>query len=429
MPFLLQNSFLLKKKPLTALVISLGLCASAAQAQTAYNDAWWSSPNSNTNFVDHFNGNSINRTKWLVEKNIFVNGEDIDYQDVEYPTPDWTIRTGQDDAGALDGKVLNLQARYMDGQIQDYYGGVVNGGKPLFIRAGRIESPIADESTFVFGKFEARIKMPPARNGEFPAWWLFGNFPDVGWTACQELDIIEFTGNNASKAPQTRWSAPYPAYGGNPFGTTYAQLGINPSSQYITYGVIKTPEFPINSNGNPTAIRGIDSHTLLFKQAVDDSEFSWVTNHTDTHERYGVAGEVRGSDRTGNVLFFTQPFVEEFIAQLDNPIDRDFFTAQLGGQLDGNFVGSDQYYDVETLSSEARFSGKTDTLSYVGGAYILLTERADTIRATWETPNGAPFNCTPAYPGGPSVTDFTCNGLINATQNEQDTTAWLCLQR
>ncbi len=56
MPFLLQNSFLLQKKPLTALIISLGLGASAAQAQTAYNDAWWSSPNNNTNFVDQFNG-------------------------------------------------------------------------------------------------------------------------------------------------------------------------------------------------------------------------------------------------------------------------------------------------------------------------------------------------------------------------------------
>jgi hypothetical protein len=159
--------FLLQKQPLTAVIISLGLGASATQAQTAYNDAWWASPNANTSFVDQFDGVSINRTKWLVEKNIFVNGEDIDYQDVEYPAADWTFRVGQPDAGASDGKVLNLKARYMDGQIQDYYGGTAGQGKPLFIRAGRIESQIADDSTFVFGKFEARIKMPPARNGEF----------------------------------------------------------------------------------------------------------------------------------------------------------------------------------------------------------------------------------------------------------------------
>lgn len=193
------------------------------------------------------------------------------------------------------------------------------------------------------------------------------------------------------------------------------RLESNPNEKY---------EFPINSNGNPTAIRSIDSHTVIFKKAFDDSEFSWVTNHTDTNERYGVAGEVRGNDRTGNVLFFTQPFVEEFIAQLDNPIDQEFFTEQMAGQLAGNFVGSDQYYDVETLSSEARFSVDGDKVDYVGGAYVLLTDRADTIRATWETPNGAPFNCEPAYEGGPSVTDFACNGLINATQNEQDNVAW-----
>ena len=34
----------------------------------------------------------------------------------------------------------------------------------------------------------------------------------------------------------------YAAYGGNPYGTTYAQLGISPSDEYVTYGVIKTPE-------------------------------------------------------------------------------------------------------------------------------------------------------------------------------------------
>jgi hypothetical protein len=110
-------------KPLTTLIIGLGLGASATQAQTAYNDPWWASPSNNTSFVDQFDGVSINRNKWLVEKNIFVNGEDIDYQDVEYPAADWTFRVGQPDPGASDGKVLNLKARYMDGQIQDYYGG------------------------------------------------------------------------------------------------------------------------------------------------------------------------------------------------------------------------------------------------------------------------------------------------------------------
>lgn len=183
-------------------------------------------------------------------------------------------------------------------------------------------------------------------------------------------------------------------------------------------------EFPINSNGNPTAHRTIDTGTLKIEHDFDFATFTSVTNSTDTNERYGVAGETKGHDRTGNVLFFTEPFVDEFIAGLDSEVDRDFFSAQLGDWAAGNFVGSDQYYDVQTLSQEFRLTGSAEKLDYVLGAYALLTDRADTLRSTWETPNGEPFDCQPAYPGGPVVTDFTCNGLIDATQNEQDNEAW-----
>ena len=185
-------------------------------------------------------------------------------------------------------------------------------------------------------------------------------------------------------------------------------------------------EFPINSNGNPVAIRTIDTHTVKIDHSFDIGTFTSITNTTDTMERYGVAGETIGNDRTGNVLFFTEPFVEEFIASLTHPDDVAFFTAQMGAQIDGNFVGSDQYYDVETVSQEFRLAGEMSSrLDYVVGAYALLTERGDTIRATWETPDGAPFDCAPAYEGGPIISDAaTCNGLLNATQNSQDNTAW-----
>lgn len=194
------------------------------------------------------------------------------------------------------------------------------------------------------------------------------------------------------------------------------RLESNPDESY---------EFPINSNGNPTAIRSLDNHTLRFKHDFDSSELTWMTSHTDTKERYGVAGEVRGHDRTGNVHFFTGPFVNEFVDGLTNQTDIDFFTENLAGNLGGNYVGSDQYYDVQTLSSELRLSVDGDRLSYVTGAYVLTTDRADTIRATWETPDGEPFDCEPLYEGGPAITDFaTCNGLFYATQNEQDNLAW-----
>lgn len=264
---------------------------------TEYNDPYWASPNSNTDFVDQFETSTLNREAWLVEKDIFVNGEDQDYQDVEYPAADWTIATGQDDADATDGKALILKARYMDGDIQDYYGG---NGKPLFIRAGRIESQITDATTFTYGKFEARIKTPPARNAEFPAWWLLGNFPDVGWTACQELDIMEFTGAEATAVPQTYWTAPYAVHGG--VSTPFADLGIdNPETEYVTYGIIKTPdsvEYYVN---------GILTQTFSRANQGDDQPWPYVTpmrmilNHAITHAEWPAVGNYNAVSTDANV--------------------------------------------------------------------------------------------------------------------------------
>lgn len=188
----------------------------------------------------------------------------------------------------------------------------------------------------------------------------------------------------------------------------------------------KSYEFPINSNGNPTAIRSIDTHTLKIDHTADAGVLTSITSTTDTNERYGAAGETRGNDRTGNVLFYTQPYVNQFINSLGDAKDKTFFSAQLANWAAGNFVGSDQYYDIQTLSQEFRFAGTaSDQLSYVVGTYALLTDRKDTIRSTWETPNGHPFDCAPAYPGGPIKTNFTtCNGLIDATQNSQDNKSW-----
>ncbi|MBV1909841.1 MAG: TonB-dependent receptor [Kangiellaceae bacterium] len=184
-------------------------------------------------------------------------------------------------------------------------------------------------------------------------------------------------------------------------------------------------EFPINSQSVPVAIREIDSHTLKIDNIFNKGTLTSITNFNDTNERYGVAGEGVGGDRTGNVLFYTQPFVSEFLAGLTNPIDIDFFSAELGLWDSGVWIGSDQYYDIETISQEFRFASEpTNLFRYTAGAYFLLTERADTIRNTWENPFGAPFDCVPNS-AGIYATDFsTCNGLINSTQNIQDNFAY-----
>jgi beta-glucanase (GH16 family) len=50
----------------------------------------------------------------------------------------------------------------------------------------------------MYGRFEARIKVP-AGTGLWPAFWMLGsNIGDVGWPACGEFDIMEMAGSNPS---------------------------------------------------------------------------------------------------------------------------------------------------------------------------------------------------------------------------------------
>ncbi|EAR10101.1 discoidin domain-containing protein [Reinekea blandensis] len=304
------------------------LLSSAASTNALdYNDPYWANPNINTDFVDHFDSPTLNRNVWKVESDIFVNGEDIDYQDVEYPSPDWTIRSGQPDIGALDGAALNLKARFMDGEIQDLYN---KDGKPLFIRSGRIESQITDDTTFTYGKFEARLKMPPARHAEFPAWWLLGNYPDVGWTACQELDIVEFTGANPDLLPQTFWTAPYTVHGG--VGLSYQNLGIPyPSNSYNTYGVIKTPdkvEWYVN---------GQLTQTFSRDNQGDDQPWPYVTpmrmilNHAISHVEWPDVGHYLKWSTDPNVANATgSSYVDEQGIRQYEYIDVDGMAANIG---------------------------------------------------------------------------------------------------
>ncbi|WP_397363059.1 family 16 glycosylhydrolase [Olleya sp. R77988] len=53
-----------------------------------------------------------------------------------------------------------------------------------------------DLQEYTYGRIEVRAKLPAAQ-GTWPAIWMLGaNFPDVGWPACGEIDIMEQTGSN-----------------------------------------------------------------------------------------------------------------------------------------------------------------------------------------------------------------------------------------
>lgn len=78
-----------------------------------------------------------------------------------------------------------------------------------------------DKLMIRYGRIEARIKAPDLERGLWPAFWLLGsNFPEAGWPACGELDIMEmgmFEAISAGPGNVNKWvaSAAHWESGGN----------------------------------------------------------------------------------------------------------------------------------------------------------------------------------------------------------------------
>jgi beta-glucanase (GH16 family) len=48
------------------------------------------------------------------------------------------------------------------------------------------------KKSFTYGRFEARIKLPPGGTGMWPAFWMMPtDWATHGWPACGEIDIME----------------------------------------------------------------------------------------------------------------------------------------------------------------------------------------------------------------------------------------------
>jgi len=116
------------------------------------------------------NGSAPDPAKWTM----LSGGNGWGNDELEYYTP------RQENVRIEDGNLLieALKSQYIgpDGVKRRYTSG------RLFTR-GRFSQ--------AYGRFEARIKIPPGQ-GVWPAFWLLGdNFPTVGWPECGEIDVME----------------------------------------------------------------------------------------------------------------------------------------------------------------------------------------------------------------------------------------------
>ncbi|MEP3837429.1 MAG: family 16 glycosylhydrolase [Algibacter sp.] len=93
---------------------------------------------------------------------------------------------------------------------------------------------------FKYGRVEVSAKLPGAE-GTWPAIWMLGaNFPDVGWPACGEIDIMEQTGWDKNTSLGTYHWFDTGTNANASYGETLSVA--NASSEFHLYGLEWTPE-------------------------------------------------------------------------------------------------------------------------------------------------------------------------------------------
>ena len=124
------------------------------------------------------NGTAVDKSKWTAE----VGGSGWGNHELEY----YTDRL--DNAFQSDGSlVIKVQKEHFTG----------NDNISREFTSARLTTK--KSFTAVYGKFEARIKIPRGQ-GIWPAFWMLGNDIDkVRWPRCGEIDIME----NIGKEPST----------------------------------------------------------------------------------------------------------------------------------------------------------------------------------------------------------------------------------
>ena len=189
------------------------------------------------------------------------------YEDFSYEgqpkSSDWTFQVGD--------KWSNKELQCYTDDIKNCY---VKDDK-LTIKATLEDGPCKYMSSRIntrgkkewqYGKFIIRAKMPKGR-GSWPALWFLGSnlSKEVGWPACGEIDLMEFSGNKPTTIYGSLHSAAY-NHRIHTERTTTTTLS-NPSEQFHDYGVLWTESFiEFSIDGNPFA---------RYEKAPNDTELEW----------------------------------------------------------------------------------------------------------------------------------------------------------
>jgi beta-glucanase (GH16 family) len=138
---------------------------------------------------DEFEGSGLDEGSWTIVHMADPYNDELQYY------PDRPSNSEDANIMVRDG-VLIIEARREKFEHRDYTSGRLN-------TKGKKE--------FLYGRFEARLKLP-AGVGMWPAFWLLGgNIDEVGWPACGEIDIVEAKGRLPSWTSGALHRGPEPA--------------------------------------------------------------------------------------------------------------------------------------------------------------------------------------------------------------------------
>lgn len=118
---------------------------------------------------DDFDSGELDAGKWKIEINGGGNGNaELQYYRAE------NVSVGKDPDSGKECLILTAQKESF--------------GEKAFT-SGRINT--FGKFSFRYGRIDASIKIPQTANGLWPAFWMMGDYYEVGWPKCGEIDIME----------------------------------------------------------------------------------------------------------------------------------------------------------------------------------------------------------------------------------------------
>lgn len=175
------------------------------------------------------------KSSWTLAWSDEFNGADGSLPD----TSKWSIETGGNGWGNQEleyytGRPKNIDVEHghlvITARREDYTG---KDGVSRHFTSARIKTQ--GRFAQVYGRFEARIRIPYGQ-GIWPAFWMLGNDIDqVGWPSCGEIDIMENIGREPSTVHGTVHG---PGYSGDKgIGARFTLPGIRFADQYHLFAV------------------------------------------------------------------------------------------------------------------------------------------------------------------------------------------------